>query len=66
MSQKKDPEAVVREIKHKTRRIHELWQTDFTYLKIIGWGWYYLLSVLDDYSRYIIAWRLFTTMSVET
>ena len=54
------------EFRHKTRRIHELWQTDFTYLKIIGWGWYYLLSVLDDYSRYIIAWRLFTTMSVET
>ena len=51
------------EFRHKTRRIHELWQTDFTYLKIIGWGWYYLLSVLDDYSRYIIAWRLFTTMS---
>jgi putative transposase len=51
------------EFRHKTRRINELWQTDFTYLKVIGWGWYYLLSVLDDYSRYIIAWRLFTTMS---
>lgn len=51
------------EFRHKTRRVHELWQTDFTYLKVIGWGWYYLLSVLDDYSRYIIAWQLFTTMS---
>ena len=46
-----------------TRRTNELWQTDFTYLKIIGWGWYYLGSVLDDYSRYIIAWKLFTTMT---
>jgi len=46
-----------------TKRVHELWQTDFTYFKVIGWGWYYLCSVLDDYSRYIIAWKLFTTMA---
>ena len=38
-----------------TRRINEMWQTDFTYFKITGWGWYYLTTVLDDYSRYIIA-----------
>lgn len=48
---------------HPTRRVHELWQTDFTYLKVIGWGWYYLGSVLDDFSRYIISWKLFPTMS---
>jgi len=47
-----------------TRRINELWQTDFTYFKIIGWGWYYLSTVLDDYSRYILAWKLSSTMSV--
>ncbi len=46
-----------------TTRIHELWQTDFTYFRIVGWGWYYLGSILDDYSRYIIAWKLFTTMA---
>ena len=39
-------------------RINEMWQTDFTYFKIIGWGWMYLSTVLDDYSRYIIAWKL--------
>ena len=44
-------------------RVNELWQTDFTYFKIIGWGWYYLSTVLDDYSRFIIAWRLCTSMS---
>lgn len=49
--------------KNPTHRVHELWQTDFTYFKIVGWGWYYLGSVLDDYSRYIISWKLFTTMS---
>jgi putative transposase len=46
-----------------TRRVHQLWQTDFTYLKVTGWGWYYLSTVLDDYSRYIIAWKLYTGMA---
>jgi len=26
-----------------TRRVNELWQTDFTHFKIVGWGWYYLM-----------------------
>lgn len=46
-----------------TRRVNEMWQTDFTYFKILGWGWYYLSTVLDDYSRYIVAWRLCTSMT---
>jgi len=41
----------------------QLWQTDFTYLKVIGWGWYYPSTILDDCSRYIIAWKLCTTMA---
>ena len=61
------PSFVVMSAKDKfqnpTRRVNELWQTDFTYFKIVGWGWYYLLSILDDYSRKIIAWKLYTTMS---
>ena len=51
------------EFKHKTRRVHELWQTDFTYFKIVGWGWYYLSTVLDDYSRFIVSWRLTCSMA---
>ena len=49
----------------KTVRPNEMWQTDFTYFKIIGWGWMYLSTVLDDYSRYIIAWKLCSTMRAE-
>ena len=30
-----------------------------------GWGWYYLSTVLDDYSRYIIARKLCTTMRAD-
>ena len=48
--------------KDKTTAPNQLWQTDFTYLKVIGWGWFYLSTILDDYSRYVIAWKLCTTM----
>ena len=45
---------------------NQLWQTDFTYLKITGWGWYYLSTVLDDFSRFIVAWKLCATMKRRT
>ena len=48
--------------KDPTTRVHEMRQTDFTYFRIIHWGWYYLSTVLDDFSRYIIAWKLSPTM----
>jgi RNA-directed DNA polymerase len=50
------------EFKDKTSAPNELWQTDFTYFKIVGWGWYYLSTILDDFSRYIVAWKLCATM----
>jgi len=50
------------EFKDKPIRVNQQWQTDFTYFKIMGWGWYYLSTILDDYSRYVIAWKLCTTM----
>ena len=51
------------EFKDKTTRVNQMWQTDFTYFKILGWGWYYLSTVLDDYSRYIVTWELCSSMT---
>ena len=53
------------EFRDKTTAPNQLWQTDFTYLKVIGWGRFYLSTILDDFSRYIIAWKLCTAMRTE-
>jgi len=57
--------AAGNEFEKKTMFVHEMWQTDFTYFKILGWGWYYLSTILDDYSRYIVHWQLCETMKAE-
>ncbi len=49
----------------KTTATNQLWQTDFTYLKVKGWGWFYLSTILDDFSRFIVAWKLCATMKAE-
>ncbi len=46
----------------KTTTVNQMWQTDFTYFKIYGWGWYYLSTILDDYSRFIVSWELCSSM----
>jgi putative transposase len=53
------------EFKDKTTAVNQMWQTDFTYFKIQGWGWYFLSTVIDDYSRHIIHWKLYSTMRAE-
>lgn len=47
----------------KTTRPHQLWATDCSYFKVVGWGYYYLVTVMDDYSRYILGWKLQKDMS---
>lgn len=51
--------------KDKTTAPNQRWQTHVTYLKVIGWGWFHLSSVLDDFSRYIVAWKPCTGMRAE-
>jgi len=47
-----------KEYHHKTKSPNDLWATDCSHIKVIDWGWYYLVTVMDDYSRFILAWEL--------
>ena len=42
----------------KTTRPHQMWATDASYFRVVGWGYYYLVTVMDNYSRFILAWKL--------
>lgn len=42
-------------------RPHERWHTDLMHLRVAD-CWYFLVSVIDAYSRYIVHWELLTTM----
>jgi putative transposase len=57
--------SAANEFKNKTSRPNQMWQNDFTYFKILGWGWFYLSTILDDYSRYIVHWELCEHMKQE-
>ncbi len=52
-----------KEYQRKTRGPNELWATDCAHIKVIDWGWYYLVTVMDDYSRFILAWELKSDMA---
>ena len=39
-------------------RPHERWHTDLMYLRIAD-HWYFLVTVIDAYSRYVVHWELF-------
>jgi putative transposase len=50
-----------REEIEKAQRPNERWGTDLMYLRI-GCGQYYLVTFLDEYSRYLVHWELLTDM----
>ncbi len=52
-----------KEYQVKTYQTNELWHTDARYFFVVGWGYYYLISVLDDYSRMILSWKVQPRMS---
>jgi transposase InsO family protein len=55
-----------REYHTKTTRPHQMWATDASYFRVVGWGYYYLVTVMDDYSRFILGWKLQKDMSANS
>ena len=51
-----------KEYRHKPSRVHEHWHTDLAYIKIRG-VYYFLIMVLDGFSRYVLGWDLLTDMT---
>lgn len=65
----KSPEmrlAAGTEYHRKTTAPHQMWATDASYFKVIGWGYYFLVTVMDDYSRFILAWKLQRDMTADS
>ena len=65
----KSPEMQLKagkEYHHKTTGPHQMWATDTSYFKVIGWGYYYLVTVMDDYSRFILSWKLQRDMTTDS
>jgi transposase InsO family protein len=58
--------AAAKEYHTKTTRPHQMWATDASYFRVIGWGYYYLVTVMDDYSRFILGWKLQKDMSANS
>jgi len=55
-----------KEYHQKTTGPHQLWATDASYFRVVGWGYYYLVTVMDDYSRFILAWKLQRDMTSDS
>ena len=55
-----------KEYHQKTTSPHQLWATDASYFRVVGWGYYYMVTVMDDYSRFILAWKLQRDMTADS
>jgi transposase InsO family protein len=42
---------------------NDLWQMDVTYIHLPGYGWWYAVTVIDYYSRYLLACHLTSSYS---
>lgn len=51
-----------KEYKNKPLYVHHHWHTDIAYIKIRG-VFYYLIMMLDGYSRFLLNWELMTDMT---
>ena len=43
-----------------------MWATDASYFRVIGWGYYYMVTVMGDYSRFILAHKLQRDMTSDS
>lgn len=50
-----------KEYQHKPTKVHEHWHIDIAYIKVRG-IFYFLVMMLDGYSRYILDWELMPDM----
>ena len=55
-----------KEYQRKTGAPHQMWATDASYFRVTGWGYYYMVTVMDDYSRSILAWKLQRDMTTDS
>ena len=55
-----------RELALKTSRSHQMWATDASYFRVLGWDYCYMVTVMDDYSQFILAWKLQWDMTFKT
>ena len=58
--------AAGKEYHRKTTGSHQMWATDASYFRVVGWGYYYMVTVMDDYSRFILAHRLQRDMASDS
>ena len=58
--------AAGKEYHRKTTGPHQMWATEASYFRVVGWGYYYLVTVMDDYSRFILAYRLQRDMTSDS
>ena len=58
--------AAGKEYHRKTTGPHQMWATDASYFRVVGWGYYYLVTVMDDYSRFILSHMLQRDMTADS
>jgi len=55
-----------KEFRVKTTAPNQMWQSDASYYFVVGWGWYYSIEVLDDFSRFVLASDLKPDMTADS
>ena len=57
--------AAGKEYHRKPTGPHQMWATDASYFRVVGWDYYSMVTVMDDYSRFILAHKLQRDMTAD-